>query len=60
MGLLREELGVEATLIKGHGGIFTVAVNSDIVARKTLAGFPDDEEILRSVERALRLAEKSS
>ncbi len=53
MELLREELGVEATLQKGHGGIFTVAVNGAIVARKTAGGFPDEEEIVRSVARVV-------
>lgn len=51
--MLREELGVEAALIRGHGGIFTVAVEGQVVARKTFSGFPDEEEILRSVQRAL-------
>jgi predicted Rdx family selenoprotein len=54
MEKLREELEVEATLIKGHGGIFTIAVNGTIVAKKTFSGFPDEEEILRAVDRALR------
>ncbi len=58
MDMLREELDVSATLVKGSGGIFTVSVHGTVVARKTLAGFPDDEEILRSVERALRSSPK--
>lgn len=59
MDKLREELDVNATLVKGSGGIFTIAVNGTIVARKTLSGFPDDEEILRSVERAIRVSPNS-
>jgi predicted Rdx family selenoprotein len=59
MDKLREELDVNATLVKGSGGIFTIAVNGIIVARKTLSGFPDDEEILRSVERAIRVSPNS-
>lgn len=38
----------------GHGGIFTVAVGDRVVARKTFDGFPDNELIVREVERALR------
>lgn len=53
MELLREELGLEATLQQGHGGIFTVAVNGTIVAKKTMSGFPDEEEIVRSVARVV-------
>ncbi len=53
MGTLREELDVEATLIPGHGGIFTVAVDGAVVARKTWDGFPDTEEIVRAVAKAL-------
>ncbi len=54
MELLREELGIDATLEKGHGGIFTVAVNDAIVARKTWSGFPAEDEIVRSVDKAVR------
>ena len=53
MATLREELGIEATLIRGHGGIFTVAVEGTVVARKTWDGFPDTEEIVRAVAKAL-------
>lgn len=47
--MLREELGVEATLVKGHGGIFTVAVDGQVVARKTWTGFPSEDEIVQAV-----------
>jgi hypothetical protein len=48
---LREELGLEAELVKGHGGIFTVAVDGDVVAKKTFLGFPSEEEIVRAVAK---------
>jgi len=51
--LLREELGVEATLVRGHGGIFTVAVNGTVVAAKTASGFPDEDTIVREVARVV-------
>lgn len=53
MDVLREELGLEATLIKGASGIFTVAVNGTIVARKAAGSFPDEEEIVRCVARVV-------
>jgi selenoprotein W-related protein len=51
--VLREELGVEAELAKGHGGIFTVAVDGEIVARKTLNGFPTEDDVLHAVGTAI-------
>ncbi len=51
--MLREELGIEAEIIKGSRGIFTVAVDGAVVAQKSTSGFPDEEEIVRSVQRAL-------
>lgn len=41
-------------MIKGHGGIFTVAVDGVVVAKKTLTGFPSEEEVVRAVEKALQ------
>lgn len=51
--MLREELGVETTLIKGGGGIFEVKVDGEVVAKKTFAGFPTEEEVVLGVARAL-------
>lgn len=51
--ILREELGVEASLEKGSGGIFTVAVDGAVVERKTFLGFPHEDAIVRSVAKAL-------
>ncbi len=51
--MLREELGIEAELAKGSGGIFTVAVNGAIVAKKTWSGFPEEAEIVRAVAKAI-------
>ncbi len=47
-------MGVEAKMKPGHGGIFTVAVGDAVVARKTFSGFPDNEEIVRAVAKALQ------
>lgn len=49
---MREELGVEAELIKGHGGIFEVKVDGVVVAKKSLGGFPTEEEVVAAVEKA--------
>lgn len=49
MDALREAMGVEAELVRGSGGIFTVAVDGDIVARKTWQGFPSEADIVSAV-----------
>jgi len=51
--VLRSELGVEAELVKGRGGIFVVSVDGRMVARKTLDGFPSPEDCLEAVRAAL-------
>lgn len=53
METLREGLGIEARLVKGSGGIFTVAVNGTVVARKTAMGFPSESKILEAVRAEL-------
>ncbi len=51
--MLREELGVETTLEKGSGGIFEVKVDGQVVVKKTFMGFPEESEMVRSVQQAL-------
>lgn len=51
--MLREELGVEATLIGGRSGIFEVKVADVVVAKKTWDGFPSEDAILQAVRKAL-------
>jgi len=50
---LREELGVETTLVPGHRGIFEVRVDGAVVAKKSLDGFPRPEQIVEAVRSAL-------
>lgn len=50
---MREELEVETELIRGSGGIFEVKVDGQVVAKKTILGFPEEAEIVRSVGKAL-------
>ncbi len=52
---LREELGIRAKLVKGSGGIFTVAVGDKVVARKSPAGFPTEEAIVEAVRAEMAL-----
>lgn len=51
--MLREELDIDTELIRGSGGIFEVKVDGQVVAKKTILGFPDEAEIVRSVGKAL-------
>ena len=53
MAALREALGVEVELIKGSGGIFEVAVDGEVVARKGLSGFPTEQQVVEAVRGAL-------
>ena len=52
--MLREEVGVEARLVKGKDGIFEVAVDGAVVAKKTWMGFPTEDEIVQAVAKALQ------
>lgn len=54
--VLREEFGVDAQMIKGHGGIFEVRVNNAVVSKKTMWGFPSEDEIVHAVAAALNSA----
>jgi len=51
--LLKKELAVSTTLIKGGGGMFEVAVDGAVVAKKTLSGFPKDRDVVEKVRAAL-------
>ncbi|MCP1841242.1 selenoprotein W-related protein [Bradyrhizobium sp. USDA 4524] len=50
--LLRERLGVDATLIPGKGGIFEVKLGDEVVARRAKGHFPDAAEIVAAVTAA--------
>lgn len=50
--MLKEELGVEAELKVGSGGIFEVAVDGAVVAKRGFLGFPSEEEIVAAVVKA--------
>jgi len=50
---LKQFLGVESDLIPGSGGIFEVAVNGKVVAKKGKSGFPTETEVVDAVRQAL-------
>jgi hypothetical protein len=50
---LKEELDVDARLVKGHSGIFEIAVAGKVVAAKGRTGFPSEQEIVDGVSKAL-------
>jgi selenoprotein W-related protein len=50
--VLKEELGLDAELKTGSGGIFEVAVDGAVVAKRGFTGFPSEEEIVQAVSKA--------
>ncbi|RJR34459.1 MAG: SelT/SelW/SelH family protein [Desulfobacteraceae bacterium] len=49
---ISKELGIEAELIQGKGGVFDVTVNDEIVfSKKKVHRFPEHEEILSRLRR---------
>ena len=50
--MLKEELGVDAELGGGHSGIFEVAVDGSVVAKRGFMGFPSEQEIVDAVSKA--------
>ena len=50
---MKEELQVEAELLKGSGGIFEVAVDGKVVSKKSLGGFPSEHDVVDAVSAAL-------
>ncbi|MFT3707525.1 MAG: hypothetical protein QM817_07630 [Archangium sp.] len=44
---------MNAELIKGSGGIFEIAVDGAVVAKKSLGQFPDEKTIVDAVAKAL-------
>ena len=45
---------MEAELVPGSGGIFEVAVDGKVVAKKGLTGFPSEDEVVKAVGAALK------
>ena len=51
--LIESAVGLEAELVEGGRGEFTVWVGDQVVAKKDTEGFPSDEEALAAVKRAV-------
>ncbi len=51
--LIKQETGIDAEIIEGGRGEFTVWVGEETVAKKDAGVFPEDEEIVTAVQRAL-------
>ena len=50
---LREALGIEAVLIRGHSGRYEVEVDGKVVIAKGPGGLPTSREVVEAVARAL-------
>jgi len=48
--MLKQQLGIEATLIPGAGGVFKVMSGSEVITQRTREHFPDTEEIVALVQ----------
>jgi len=51
--LIKDEIGVDAQLLEGTRGEFTVWVGDEQVAQKDAGGFPIESAIVSAVQRAL-------
>jgi len=51
---IKKATGIEAEVVEGNRGEFTVWVDQENVARKTADGFPSDQEAVSAVRRALK------
>ena len=50
---INEKLGVDAELVPGKGGIFQIAVGGQVVAKRTSAGFPKEDDVVAALQKAL-------
>ena len=49
--LIKQETGIEAEVVPGARGEFSVWVNNKKVAEKSMKGFPSDDDIVKAVSR---------
>lgn len=54
--MIKERFGIEAELVKGRRGEWSVLVNDKVVAKKGWFRFPPEEKVLASVEQAIKAA----
>lgn len=50
---MKDAYDLEPELKMGSGGIFEISVNGRVVARKSITGFPSEDEIVEAVGKAL-------
>ncbi len=51
--MIREETGIDADLIRSHGGAFEVTLDGEQIFSKHAVGrFPDQREILEAIWKA--------
>jgi hypothetical protein len=50
--LITDATGVEAAVVEGARGEFSVRADGRTIAQKSSRGFPDDDEILAAVRAA--------
>jgi len=47
---VQKERGIQATLIKGMGGVFEVTLDGNLIfSKKKLGRFPESQEILQQI-----------
>jgi hypothetical protein len=51
--LIKEATGVDAKLVEGQRGEYTVWVGDTLIAKKDGRGFPSDQDVLTAVRKAL-------
>ena len=51
--LIKRELGIEAKLVEGNTGEFSVLVDGQVVAKKGWVRFPADAKLLQAVEQQM-------
>ena len=51
--LIKQNTGIDAKLVVGGRGEFTVWVGEETVAKKDASGFPADEAVLTAVRNVL-------
>jgi selT/selW/selH-like putative selenoprotein len=57
---LKDELGIDATIIPGKGGIFKVAFGETILTKRTRDHFPATAEIVEIVRAAIKNTTKGA
>lgn len=49
--VVKSETGIDAELIEGGRGEFTVWLDDELIARKDAAGFPSEDDVLAAVRK---------